>query len=206
MIRFNGWFWPAALLLLFLVLTFAVVIGATQNFDEVGLAALDPARVEWLLTAVIAISVFGYLPANAILVAVAAFGLYVFGRTRAAGYLLLASLIAPIGLLMKSLLARQRPVDLVTGNPSLLDSYSYPSGHVIFYTAVFGFLFVLAGKEIRSGVLSLAAKIVLLALIVAVGLGRLLEYVHWPTDVVGGYLLALAYLNLVTSHYLSQRR
>ncbi len=206
MIRFNGWFWPASLLLLFLLLTFAVAIGATQNFDDVALAALDPARIEWILTAAIAISVFGYLPANAILVAVAAVGLYAYGRIRAAGYLLLASLIAPFGLLIKNLIARQRPVDLVAGNLRLADGYSYPSGHVVFYTAVFGFLFVLAGTEIRSEVLSKGARIVLLALIVAVGLDRLLESEHWPTDVIGGYLLALACLSLVTNRYLSQRR
>jgi membrane-associated phospholipid phosphatase len=83
--------------------------------------------------------------------------------------------------------------------PSLVDPVatahgkSFPSGHAMSSTIVYGallmvFLPVLA-RRLRPAVVTLAAT-----LVVAIGFSRLALGVHYISDVVGGYVLGLAWL------------
>ncbi len=93
-------------------------------------------------------------------------------------------------LVLKLLVGRPRPApDLA----DLVATASFPSGHVVRATAVVGVLYVLlvvrAGAR-RAAVVTLAiAAVVALA---ALGLARVASGEHWPTDVLGGYLLGAA--------------
>jgi len=71
-------------------------------------------------------------------------------------------------------------------------SFSYPSGHALGSTVLYGFLAYLFATRIPQ----FAWLIYLLAvmLIGAIGLSRLYLGVHWPTDIIGGYGIGFLWL------------
>jgi membrane-associated phospholipid phosphatase len=73
-------------------------------------------------------------------------------------------------------------------------SYSYPSGHAVLATAFYGFWAYIVW---RSG-LRLGTKLAILAAvavwILAIGWSRLALGVHFPSDLLGGYLLGVSAL------------
>ncbi|GIG62165.1 hypothetical protein Lfu02_65370 [Longispora fulva] len=78
------------------------------------------------------------------------------------------------------------------------EDFSFPSGHTSNTTATIGVLTFLVYGLVRPGrprVLLVTGAVLVMA---AVGLSRLYLGVHWFTDVLGGYLLAGAWLLLVT--------
>lgn len=98
------------------------------------------------------------------------------------------SVCVPIG---KAVIDRPRPPqDLVNVLPRD-DTGSYPSGHVFLAVTILGALFVYA-PSICGGHrrLTLALRVVLAFVIVDVGLSRIYRGAHWPSDVVGTYLIA----------------
>lgn len=67
-----------------------------------------------------------------------------------------------------------------------------PSGHTAYATAVFGFLAFLLWRQ-RLWVLAVVPACVVLAM----GPARVASGAHWPSDVIAGYALGLAWLLLV---------
>jgi undecaprenyl-diphosphatase len=98
---------------------------------------------------------------------------------------------AIINRVFKVLIARPRPTAELVGFAYRSDELSFPSGHVVFYVCYFGFLFFAAyallprGTRRRRAALALAALPVLL-----IGLSRVYLRAHWPSDVLGAYLLS----------------
>jgi membrane-associated phospholipid phosphatase len=86
-------------------------------------------------------------------------------------------------LLVRVLLARHRPVDPFTPT----SGFSYPSGHTVHSTvAVLLAVHLLRNSRERRSVAWLLGSLAAL-----IGASRVLLLAHWPTDVVGGWLLAL---------------
>ena len=78
---------------------------------------------------------------------------------------------------------------------------SYPSGHTVYATTVFGMLAWLAWEHGRRD-----AAVVLAGLVVAMGPARVLSSAHLASDVVGGYLLGSAWLLVAVTAYAPPRR
>jgi undecaprenyl-diphosphatase len=74
------------------------------------------------------------------------------------------------------------------------DNLSFPSGHVIGVTLVFGLLFVFARKLVGDARAVLVLRIVCAAYVATIGLARIWVGAHWPSDVLGGYLYAELFL------------
>lgn len=112
---------------------------------------------------------------------------------RRAGYLMaLGAISSLIDNEIKVVMARQRPtanlVHILTPAPG----YSYPSGHVVFFTWLsFMLAFALAPhvKPRWRPLLWLGAAVV----IVLTCLARVWAGAHWPSDVAGGFLLGLGW-------------
>ena len=84
---------------------------------------------------------------------------------------------------VRILLARHRPVDPFTPT----DGFSYPSGHTLHsMVAVLLAVHLLKNDPQRRAVAWLLGSFAGL-----IGISRVLLLAHWPTDVVGGWLLAL---------------
>jgi undecaprenyl-diphosphatase len=82
---------------------------------------------------------------------------------------------------VKLLVGRTRPDAL---------SYGFPSGHATAAAAYFGALLYLA--EPLPPLWRRALRVAAVALIVLVGIARVMLRAHWPSDVLGGFALGLA--------------
>ncbi len=76
-------------------------------------------------------------------------------------------------------------------------SYSYPSGHALGSTVLYGFLAYLFATRFPQ--FSWLIYLLAVALIGAVGLSRLYLGVHWPTDIIGGYGIGFLWLTFCTT-------
>jgi undecaprenyl-diphosphatase len=97
---------------------------------------------------------------------------------------------------IKIMMARHRPeadlVHILTPAPG----YSYPSGHAVYFTWMsFMLAFALAPhiRPSRRWIAWVAAAFV----IVVACLGRIWAGAHWPSDVLGGFLLGLGWCTFV---------
>ena len=123
--------------------------------------------------------------------AVAVVAMFIFER-RAGWLMLIASVSSLLDNIIKLLVSRNRPtVDLVH-ILSPASGFSYPSGHAVFFTWMsFMIAFALAPRVrpvIRPILWIAAALIVVLTCISRVWVGD-----HWPSDVLGGVLLAISW-------------
>lgn len=132
----------------------------------------------------------GFSPQCYLISALIVIALYLFGFHWEAVAGLFATLLPPIAnVLVKETIQRPRPtVDLVQVL-HILDSYSFPSGHVMFYVGFFGFLWFLAYTLLKRSPLRTSLLIVLGIFIALVGASRIYLGQHWATDVLGAYLL-----------------
>lgn len=108
--------------------------------------------------------------------------------------------------IINGLVARPRPHNAHIKTLSGLGAHSFPSGHVEHVTVLFGFLFFLTllarrAHPERWGWL-LPIQIICVYFIALVGVGRIVEGVHQPSDVVAGYLVAALMLPLAILCYL----
>ncbi len=90
-----------------------------------------------------------------------------------------------VNIWMKEIIGRERPVEY-----SLMQvaSKSYPSGHSQSSMALYGFLIYLALDNMRQVWLKVLLTITGLLLILSIGLSRVYLGVHYPSDVLAGFL------------------
>jgi len=100
------------------------------------------------------------------------------------GWTILSVAAAGVGELIKALVARPRP-ELW---PALVHvrRFSCPSGHALYSAALLPFLIWVAGRDQRW---RLSLMLLAGSLSFAIGVGRLYLGVHWPTDVLFGWLI-----------------
>jgi undecaprenyl-diphosphatase len=82
-----------------------------------------------------------------------------------------------------------------------LGGSSFPSGHVLTYVGVYGFMAVVAHGVIANPSVRWPVSIGLIGLIGLIGPSRIYLGHHWPTDVAASYTLGLAYLVALLALY-----
>lgn len=109
-------------------------------------------------------------------------------------------------LLIKNIVARTRPYEAVDGLVNLIEKqkdYSFPSGHtgaafavmgVVLFIAIMGIPVVKKTGELSSLKINLPYKICAVFAVlyaVTIAFSRLYVGVHYPTDVLGGFVLGM---------------
>ena len=132
----------------------------------------------------------GFSPQSFILSVLIVLAIYLLGLRWEAITALVAALLPPlVNVLVKDWIRRPRPtIDLVNVF-GILNSYSFPSGHVMFYVGFFGFLWFLIYTLLKRSWIRTLLLIFLGSLIALVGISRIYLGQHWPSDVLGAYLL-----------------
>jgi membrane-associated phospholipid phosphatase len=132
----------------------------------------------------------GFSPQSFIISALIVVVIYTLGLQWEAITALVAALLPPlVNVLVKDWIRRPRPtIDLVQVF-GVLNSYSFPSGHVMFYVGFFGFVWFLVYTLLKRSWRRTLLLIFLGSLIALVGISRIYLGQHWPSDVLGAYLL-----------------
>jgi undecaprenyl-diphosphatase len=103
-----------------------------------------------------------------------------------------------LSVLVKNTVQRARPPS--DGVLALAHGYSFPSGHTQASTVTYVAVVLVVGWQLlRPGpVARRTSAVLVVALVGAVGLSRIMLGVHWPTDVLGGWLLGSAWVTGAT--------
>lgn len=91
---------------------------------------------------------------------------------------------------------RVRP-DFIAGGVASPGFHSFPSGHTAMSTFTYGFLAYLWARSTPCVGERLLAFTLALAWIVLISVGRLRLGAHWPSDMIGGFVVAAAWLAVV---------
>jgi len=78
-------------------------------------------------------------------------------------------------------------------------TYSFPSGHALFSLCFYGGLAIAAARAVQSGAMKKGIWIATVLLVLAIGGTRIYLGVHYPSDVLGGYLVAIAWIAIMLS-------
>lgn len=186
----------------FTVLTFMVKTTPLWTLDIQITDALQSIRSPIFAAAMNLISWPGFSPQSYIISALIAVAIYLFGLHWEALTASIAALLpALINGLVKELIRRPRPtVDLVQVL-RILDSYSFPSGHVMFYVGFFGFIWFLVYTLLKRSLWRTLLLIFFGGLIALVGISRIYLGQHWASDVLGAYLLGGLTLVVILQFY-----
>lgn len=150
----------------------------------------------------IAVSQLGFTPMAPIFVVSTIVFLFLIGL-RWEGIMLLVT-SAGVGVFstgLKLIVQRQRPTPDLVNIFSELNDHSFPSGHVLLFTAFLGFLLFLTHTLAQRTWMRRCGIGCLALLISMVGLSRIYLGHHWPSDVIGAYLLGSLWLTLTIYLY-----
>jgi membrane-associated phospholipid phosphatase len=164
--------------------------------------AIQTALPAWVRPLLIAVSWPGYMPQSVVMVAIPMIILGMIGlRWEAVGLLFATLFTGSLNYLLKIAIRRPRPTDDLVEVFQVLNSYSFPSGHVMFYTAFFGFLVFLVYLLLPHSFRRAVFLALLFLPILLVSLSRVYLGEHWASDVLAGYLLASLSLMVSVSVY-----
>jgi undecaprenyl-diphosphatase len=201
-IRPRDWLVPLSTLALAFFLGSAVAKGETPSLDQqllgwIGMNVTGIAR-----SALIAVYKASGVTASFFLVLTALIHLLICRRWRDFSFLAIATggILVIVDLLLKPHFDRARPPNALIP----LEGHSFPSGHaaggIVFYFALVAIFSV--GHPKRRGPLTLLA----LAWVALVWFSTLLVRAHWPSDLIAGGAVGVAWLSLCLAWWRSSSK
>jgi undecaprenyl-diphosphatase len=164
--------------------------------------ALQSIENPWLETLFHGVAWIGFPPQSNVIFGAVVVALFLVGlRLEAAMTFFAAAGSAGLWFLIVPLVDRPRPSPEMVRVAMELPTGGFPSGHVLKLTAIFGFLIYLA-VELIADVRWRSVLVALLAVpILTIGVARIYDGAHWPSDVLGGYLIGGIWLGLTVWIY-----
>lgn len=138
-------------------------------------------------------SIFGGWSAVLVVVAAGIIVWWLVGRLEAI-MILVGGLITLVNTALKLAINRPRPSADLVHVLSPEQGSGFPSGHAFFVILILGLAAYFILINLKNRVLRMLVLTGLIALILLTGISRVYLGVHWPSDVVGGYLIGGAFL------------
>jgi undecaprenyl-diphosphatase len=166
----------------------AVVEGDSRRFDRAALIWIHAHSPEWLADPMRLVTALGYYWVVLPLLVAAVLVFYRKGW-RLSATLLLVSTVggALLTTILKAVFGRARPDLFDAGYTASF--YSFPSGHATVAVGFYGTLTLILAYRLR-GFARWAVVACGVALVLLIGFSRLYLGVHYPTDVLAGFLAA----------------
>jgi undecaprenyl-diphosphatase len=176
-----------------------VLEGDSRAFDRAVLLWIHDTFSDWLNEPMRLVTALGNVYIVVPLLAVAVFVFYRRGW-RLSAVLLVVSTGGSIVLttVLKGVFQRTRPELIESGYQASF--YSFPSGHATVAVGFYGMLTVILAYRWR-GAARWAVAVCGLLVVLLIGFSRLYLGVHYPTDIIAGYLSALLWLVCVGGVY-----
>jgi len=175
---------------LFLGLAAAVHLGGLVGIDTAIREAVHRLSSPRMTVAASGVTRLGSLGPILVFAAIAV-AVLIRAHRRGEAVLLVATLVAALAFEngLKYLFHRPRPAPFFGTDPS---SYSFPSGHALFALGFYGMLAILVGRAVQSDAAKAGLWAATSLLVLAIGASRIYLGVHYPSDVLAGYLVAAA--------------
>ena len=189
---------PIILLVLFSIVVVLVVTNNVVAFDESIYTILISKRCNAL--DIFFKSVTKLANPSTVMIVMIFFIIFLKGKYRLLSIATtLSSLLS--NTIIKHIIRRARPDHLRLIKQG---GYSFPSGHTMMSIALYGFLIYFVNKKINNKVIKYLLISLLTFIIICIGLSRVYVGVHYPSDVLAGYLLQLSLLQfiiIIFNHY-----
>ena len=181
-------------IVLFIVLTIGVFTNYTNSIDQFMESFVLGIRNESLTNIMTIITNFGGAYA---LMAISVL-LLIIKRNRKFSLLVVINLITVFlsSQILKIIIRRDRPLEIFLTNAT---GYSYPSGHTMVGSAFYIYLTYLICQSIKNKAIKILLYIITFILVLLIGFSRIYLGVHYTTDVMGGLILAIAHISLLTT-------
>lgn len=149
-----------------------------------------------------AVSWPGFAPQSLVIVSLiisllAISGLYWEAVASAVSFSVMTAMVT----LVKTIVGRVRPAAALVTVSRNLSTGSFPSGHVVNYVVVLGFLMFLAYSSLKKSSWRTSLLVFFALAIALVGPSRIYQGEHWPSDVVGAYLFGTVWLLITILFY-----
>ncbi len=197
--RYRAWLFQAYILVSLLVfVALAVIVSTATTYLNIDLRLtreIQNILPPWAGSILAWISWIGFPPQSVIMTVVIVIVVYLLGlRWEAVTVMLAAAASIAINTLVKLAIRRPRPSANMVEVVQVLNSYSFPSGHTMFYTAFFGFLAFLTFTLMKNYWLRAALLTLFIGLVVLIGPSRIYLGEHWGSDVLAAYVLGFLIL------------
>ena len=186
-------FWCLGLGLVFVVWTILVVTGLTTGFDNYMYNLIRSLECNFFDKFFVLITKLGNV---SVIIGVVLVLSLLFRNRHSIMFILLTITSAVTNKVIKHIILRERPDVLKLIKQG---GYSYPSGHSMIAVAVYGYLLYLAFTKIKNRILKWVCSIILFILILSIGISRVYVGVHYASDVLGGFTLALMEVILIVN-------
>ena len=99
--------------------------------------------------------------------------------------------ITILNIILKSIIQRPRPEGY-----RLIDEsgYSFPSGHSMISMAFYGLIIYYLWKNVKNKKIKYISVTLLTLMVLLIGISRIYLGVHYASDVLGGFIISIAYL------------
>ena len=204
----------------FAVIAWLMMTGRMEGFDRAVQDFFFSLRRDWLTTIVVPFSYSGNWPLPAVICAVLVF----VRQTRFSfGIPMSVTCLTCVGIYQALKYSFMRPRPDVSVHLLVQDGYSFPSGHSLTSLVAWTMLILLfayyyktngaslpiwsktprpAEAYIRSNGKRKLVNALLIAYIVLMGLSRIYVGVHWPSDVLGSWILGIAVIEIMQAVWL----
>jgi membrane-associated phospholipid phosphatase len=187
----------ALLVVLGLIFIGLTLIASQANPNEIDLGAtlwIQQFKAPAFAALMYAVSWFGFAPQSFAMPLVIAAPFAARRLWIESVWVLGTQLATLVTVVLKDVVHRARPSPELVYVTAPLSDPSFPSGHVVQYTTLFGFTFFLVYVLLKPSRLRTLMLVLVAVPIVLVGPSRLYLGQHWLSDVLGGYAVSLMLL------------
>jgi undecaprenyl-diphosphatase len=186
----------AGALILFGWLAEKVLRGDTTQFDAAIRTAVHDHATPLLTSIMQGFSFLGSVGWVVSFGAIVVIACFYFNRRRMAGFLAIAMVGAStLDSVLKLAFHRLRPVAYYGVSPG---SYSFPSGHALGSLCFYGILAAVLSDRVTSRRQKFFVWLIAALLVASIGFSRIYLGVHYPSDVIAGYLAGAVWVTAVT--------
>ena len=198
--HYRAWLFQGYLIVAVIVFVILAALAKTIayfTFDITVTQAVQSFHPGWFDALMRALTWIGFPPQAWIISAAVIVLLFVSGlkwETVVVTVSLIASSLLVEG--TKLVVDRPRPTTGLVHVFAQLSTYSFPSGHVVFFTTFVGFLFFLAYILLKHSWWRTLLLVILGLMVALIGPSRIYVGEHWASDVLAAYLLGTVLLSL----------